>query len=376
MDGSFYLAWQYVRRHRWTTAILVAALALIIYLPAALEVIVTNATTHFRERAESTPLVVGPRSSALEMVLASVYFDKPAEGVIRMQEFERIERQMLGQVIPVHARYTARGKAVVGTTAGYVELRDLRFASGRMWTMLGECVVGAGVARDLKLEVGSKLPVASEGVFALKDAPLRLTVVGVLELSETPDDEAVFTNLETAWVMEGLGHGHAENQKHGLPGAERYTDITAENAESFHFHGERETFPISAVIVVPKDLKAATLLMGQYLSPERTTQLVEPREVMDRLLTKVVMVRSYIVALTSVVSGVTLLVIALVVVLSIRLRRDELRTMWKLGCSRFAIGSMLGWQVLIVLVASSVLAGGMTLVTDVYGRELVRWLVL
>ena len=45
MRDSFYLAWQYLRHHRLTTAVLVASITLIIYLPAALQVIVANAET-------------------------------------------------------------------------------------------------------------------------------------------------------------------------------------------------------------------------------------------------------------------------------------------------------------------------------------------
>ena len=84
MGGSLYLAWRYVRHQRATTAVLVASITLIAYLPAALEVIVRNAEQHFRARAVSTPLVVGARGSPLELVLASVYFDEPYEDVLRM----------------------------------------------------------------------------------------------------------------------------------------------------------------------------------------------------------------------------------------------------------------------------------------------------
>jgi len=376
MCGSLYLAWHYVRRHRWTTAVLVAVITLIVYLPAALEVIVENAATHFRARAASTPLIVGARSSALELVLAGVYFDKPAEAVIRVEEFERIKRQNLGRAIPLHARFETRGKGIIGTTTAYAELRKMQFAQGHVCSARGECFVGSQVAAELGLEIGSKLPVASSGAFTLDDAPLRLNVVGILAASETPDDEVVFTDLDTTWILEGLGHAHTPGAEHGTPAAAHFTDITPENSASIHFHGDRSTYPLSAVIVVPKDLKASTLLMGQYLSPERTAQLVEPTEVMDRLLAKVVMVRSYIVALTSIVSAATILTIALVIVLSIRLRQAELQTISKIGCSRFAVFSILSCQVLIVLTISGTLAAGLTIVTDVYGRELVRWLVL
>jgi len=66
----------------------------------------------------------------------------------------------------------------------------------------------------------------------------------------------------------------------------------------------------------------------------------------------------------------------LVIVLSIRLRRGEIATMSKMGCSRFTIASILGSQILIILAISAVSASVLTLITDAYGRELIRLLIL
>ena len=104
--------------------------------------------------------------------------------------------------------------------------------------------------------------------------------------------------------------------------------------------------------------------------------MTQPEEVIDSLLAKVVMVRSYMIALVAIVSMVTLLAIVLVVVLSIRLRRDEITTVSKIGCSRGTIASILGSQLLIILVISAVCTFVLTLLTDAYGRELVRWLIV
>ena len=219
MNGSLYLAWQYVRRHPVTTLTLVTAITLIAYLPAALQVIVDNAQEHFHSRAVSTPLVVGPRGSALELVLASAYFDRPQQAVLRYEQMDRIERQDLGHVIPLNTQYLARDCPIVGTTQAYASLRDLTVVDGTMWEMLGECVVGSQVARKLNIDVGDKLPVATQSAFTLSDAPLRLNVVGRLASTETPDDEAIFVDIETTWIVAGLGHGHADEAEHGSPEA-------------------------------------------------------------------------------------------------------------------------------------------------------------
>lgn len=375
MRDSIYLAWQYLRHHRLTTVVLVASITLILYLPAALQVIVTNAERHFRSRAESTPLVIGPRGSPLELVLATVYFDKPYEQTMRMEQHKRVEEQEVGKAIPLHARFLARDCQVVGTTKEYVTTRGLRTVRGSKWKMLGECIVGARAADRLDLHVSDKIPVSTSTAFILDNPPLRLRVAGVLAPNETPDDEVIFVSLETAWIIEGLGHGHAHGSQHGLPEAELYTDITEQNAASFHFHGSRDKFPITATLVIPESEKAETILLGQYISADETAQIVRPREVMEGLLERVIMIRSYMIAIIALVSLVTLLLMTLVIVLSIRLRRAEILTMTKMGCSRFTIASILGSQIAIILVASIAVAVLLTLATNAIGAELVRYFI-
>ena len=210
----------------------------------------------------------------------------------------------------------------------------------------------------------------------LDNPPLRLRVVGILAANETPDDEAIFVSLDTAWIIEGLGHGHAHGAQHGSPEAKLFTDITKENVASFHFHGNRDEFPITAIFVIPANEKSATMLLGQYFSADETAQIVRPREVMDGLLARVIMVRSYMIAIIAVVSLVTLILMTLIAVLSIRLRRAEIITMTKMGCSRSAIASILGSQMAIVFAASVTIATLLTVATNQFGPELVRVLIL
>ncbi len=376
MLDSLYLAWHYLKHNRITAAVLIAAITLIVFLPAALQVIVRHAEQHFRSRAASTPLLVGPRGSELELVLAGVYFDKPLHQVTDWNQVERIRKQEQGLVIPLHIRYTARDSPVVGTTEDYLDTRGLRLSVGRRCDILGECVVGANVAKRLDLQVGDKLPVASSPAFVLDSPPLRLHVVGILTEVETPDDEAIFVDIETTWTLEGLGHGHAATAEHGSREGALYTDITEDNVASFHFHGSRDSFPISSVLVFPRNEKAQTLLLGQYYSPDETVQILRPSEVIESLLKRILMVRSYIIAGISLVSLVTLLTLTLVFALSIRLRHAELATMTKIGCSRSAIASMLAVQVGLVVACSTLFAGILVLAVGMFGSEMVRLVVL
>ena len=63
MTDILYLAWRYLAYHKVKTAILVASITLIIFLPVGLNVIVDQSSEELTARAEATPLLVGAKGS-------------------------------------------------------------------------------------------------------------------------------------------------------------------------------------------------------------------------------------------------------------------------------------------------------------------------
>ena len=151
-----------------------------------------------------------------------------------------------------------------------------------------------------------------ESVFDIAGVyPLKMRVVGVLEPTFTADDEAVFVDLKTAWIIQGLVHGHqdmaAPEAAPGVLAREgdtivanasvvQYTEITPDNIDSFHFHGSVDDYPISAVIAVPHDQKSGTILMGRYEAPDEPMQILQPTTVIDELLGTIFTVQNFVVA--------------------------------------------------------------------------------
>ena len=80
-------------------------------------------------------------------------------------------------------------------------------------------------------------------------------------------------------------------------------------------------------------------------------------------------------AAVALVGAATLATIALVFLLSIRLRRAEIRTMTRIGATPGRVAAILGTEVVLVLVASGLLAGLLTVVAAVWGEEVFRWLL-
>jgi putative ABC transport system permease protein len=263
----------------------------------------------------------------------------------------------------------------------YFDFRGLAPAEGAMLAMLGECVLGADAAAALGLKPGDTLLTAPENLFDLAGVyPLKLHVAGVLGKSHSPDDQAVFIDLKTAWVIDGLGHGHAEAK----PGTDlaadarlvTYTEITPDNLDSFHFHGDPATYPVSAVIAVPHDRKSAALLRGRYLDPEAKTQIVIPAEAMGGLLQNIFRVGALFDAVLALVGGAALSALGLVFALSLRLRQKEMQTIFLLGCSRLTTFRLLAAEIALVVLASAAVC--LVLLQPLQSRagELVRHLVI
>ncbi len=101
MKGPLYLAWRYLVYHRVKTAILVTSIMLIVFLPVGLNVLVGQSAAELTARAEATPLLVGARGSALELVLNSLYFESDAPETTSYAQVSRMAQSGFADPIPL-----------------------------------------------------------------------------------------------------------------------------------------------------------------------------------------------------------------------------------------------------------------------------------
>jgi len=389
--NSLYIAWHYLVFNKVRSATLVACITLIAFLPMALQLILEESQQLLQSRANSTPLLLGARGSALDLVMSSLYFDDEVPEIISMRAADEITDTGLAYAIPLYIRFQARNKPIVGTSIDYFDFRNLQIAQGRMLAVLGESVIGAGVAEEYGLAPGDSIVSSPDTLFDLAGAyPLKMTVAGILERSHTPDDQAVFVDLKTAWVIEGLGHGHEDlsrtrdssvilNRSEDSVTANaklfQYTEITEENMEGFHFHGDASIYPLTALLVVPDDAKAATLLRGRYLENQQY-HIVRPTEVIQGLMQNIFRIKRVIDAVIAIVGLATILAIALVFALSVRLRQRELTTIFKLGCSRMTAVKLIAAEIVIIVLAAGIICAGLLYIVDANIETLVRMFIL
>lgn len=390
MKGAFFLGWRYLRFHRFKSLVLLASVTLMMFLPTATRLLVADSATALTARAQATPLLLGEAGGELELVLNALYFHAEQPPVLPYSALDGIEASGLADGIPLYTRFRSRGAPIVGTSLDYFGFRNLQLAGGRMIGLLGEAVIGANVALERDIEVPGYLLSSPETVFDLAGVyPLKMNVVGVLEYSGSPDDDAVFVDVRTAWVIQGLGHGHEDLEKNSGSSVlsrkegtiianaalKQFNEITAENVRDFHFHGDTGGFPLSAVIIVPADDKSATLLRGRYQNHESGYQVLVPGEVLDDLLETVFTIQNYIILGLMMLSLATVAVVTLVFLLSQQLRRGEFMTLKRMGASRGFVATLIASEIGFVLLGSLGLTALMIWVTRHYATELLLSLV-
>jgi len=392
MHDILYLAWRYLVFHRLKTIILVTSIMLIVYLPTGLNAVIKQSAEHLTARAEQTPLLVGANGSPLELTLNSLYFSSDYPQLIDYAEAISVMDSGLADAIPLYVRFHSRSHPIVGTSLDYFSYHDLKFSSGRPMAVLGECVLGAAVAESLGAQPGDSVISSTETVFDLAGVyPLKMTVAGVLERAFTPDDDAIFVDVKTAWVIEGLGHGHQDLARPDAASSVlsrseeiivanasvvQYNEITRENLDSFHFHGDLASYPLTAVLAVPRNDKSGVILRGRYMNDNARSQIIRPLLVIEELLETVLTIQQFIVAAVIIVGSATVATAALVFLLSLKLRRLEIDTMHKIGGSRIRVASILMAEVFIVVILSGVLAVVMNMITWRFGPGVIESFVL
>jgi len=388
MKDIVFLAWNYLKYHWAKTLFLLMAISLVIFIPLALDRLAEQGSEKLLRRAVSTPLLLGARGSATELCLSSLYFKSPKLEGIPFNKMKDLEAQELAQTIPLQLEYRVRDQPIVGTTSAYFSFRGLDFAEGRSMALLGECVLGSKASEKLNVKVGGSVISSPAGAFDLAGSfPLKMTVVGILQPSQSPDDEAVFTDVKTTWVISGKAHGHQdvdENTADSLllsrskeaaiasPAVLSYTEITPDNIGSFHFHGNPQDYLINAVIAVPKDKKSELMLRGRYEQGASDVQLVLPEEVIEELVDTVISVRDLLLLAALSIGVATLLVTTLVFLLSIQLRKREIATMKSIGAAPGVVRGVLLSEILMVIGLSLLLAGLYSLVLQYLGIPLLE----
>lgn len=369
------LASRYARRNLIQTGLLALCIAVTVSIPVTSRVLVDRFEQRMSSQANEVPLIIGPRGSRFDLALASVFFRQPPEQTVTMQAYERLRSVDGAQAVPMSTLFTARGHRLVCVGFAYFDLLELRPAQGTLPLLIGDAVLGADVAQQTGLGVGDAVSSDRHELFDLSvPPPITMTVVGVLERTGTSADDAVFASIETAWLIGGQSHIHAEGDEltsddviaasDGAvavrPTLETASTVTGDNVLSIHGHNDPQQLPLTSVLVFSSDAKPLTLAAARF-EGDIAVQAIRPREIVDEMMRTVVRVQAVFDAIIGLLAVGTVLLVLLTTSLAARLREQEFAILDSVGASRFFRPTLLFLQLVLVSALALCLAAAFTL---------------
>ena len=189
---------------RFTLTLTLAAIALSVAMLLGVERTRNAAHESFAHSISGTDLVVGPRTSPVQLMLYAVFRLGEATNNMRWTSYQDLAQNPdVAWTIPLSIGDSHRGFPVVGTTAAYFEhyryglSLPLRFASGERFENLFDAVLGSDVAERLRYKLGDRITLShGTGEFGAEHSDKPFTVVGVLERTGTPVDRSIHISLE------------------------------------------------------------------------------------------------------------------------------------------------------------------------------------
>jgi putative ABC transport system permease protein len=340
----------------------------------------------FRQTAGGYEMIVGKKGSPLELVLNTVYHYGRSTEPLPWTVFKEFlpEGKYGGYVqsaVPYCLGDNYEGHRIVATTPGMFEIeyapgRKYTFAAGRNFgkeaalaagekmperkpavvlpdedddaameehhhhhaapPFVNEAVVGALAARQTGLKVGDSFKPTHGVTTAAEDGHEHdpVLVVGVLEPTGTPNDQAIFMNIEGFFLLDG--HTKSGAHHHG-PVPEEDREVTAVLVKT------KSAMPM-ANIMVSKNINEGDVAMAVF-------PIAEVRRLLDNLIGPVSHLLLGVAAMIVIVAGIGIIVS---IYNSMNERRKEIAVMRSLGASRSSIVAIVMLESLLLALAGGV----------------------
>ena len=210
-----------LRDARFSHALNIATLGLGLGTLTLLLLVFGSVTERLLRDAGNIDLVVGAKGSPLQLVLSTVFqVDTPA-GNIPLAEAELLATDpLIAHAVPVALGDAAQGFRIVGTTPDYLSLYQASIADGQVWSAPMQAVLGATVARAMRLAPGAQF-FGAHGVSG--SGPMHrgmpYTVTGILKPTGRVIDRLILTPVESVWMVH---EGH-----HPAVGVDAGREVTA-----------------------------------------------------------------------------------------------------------------------------------------------------
>lgn len=190
---------------RYTLGLTLIAIALSVTLLLGIERVRQDARDSFAQAVSGTDLVVGARSSPLQLLLYAVFRLGEASNNMGWDSAQTLAAHpAVAWTIPLSLGDSHHGFPVLATTPAYFEhfrygdKHALKLAQGKPFVGLFDVVLGAEVAQKLGYTLGQRLTLTHgmEASAGTEHGDKPFTVVGILARTGTPVDRTLHIGLE------------------------------------------------------------------------------------------------------------------------------------------------------------------------------------
>ena len=341
-----------------TVGMTVFAISLSLMLYMSVEKLRTSAYTSFTDTISQTDLIVGARTSSVQLLLYSVFRIGNATNNITWESYEDvINKKEVAWSVPISLGDSHKGFRVMGTNNEFFKRykfrggQSIELEKGDNLDDLYDVIIGAGVAEKLNYSVGTPL-IVSHGLQSFSDhgdQPFRVS--GILAKTGTPVDNTVIVSLEAIEAIHVDWSTGAKIPGQITPVEEiRQMDLSPKNITA-------------ALIGVNSKLQIFQLQRWINEYPEESLSSILPGVALQELWRIVGVVENLLLGISVTVIFTTLIGMTAIIFSSLNERRREMAIWRAMGASPKVVIGLLMLEALIISVMSIIVSTVMLFLT-------------
>ena len=341
-----------------TVGMTVFAISLSLMLYMSVEKLRTSAYTSFTDTISQTDLIVGARTSSVQLLLYSVFRIGNATNNITWESYEDvIDRKEVAWSVPISLGDSHKGFRVMGTNSEFFKRykfrggQSIELEQGKNLDDLYDVIIGAGVAEKLNYSVGTPL-IVSHGLQSFSDhddQPFKVS--GILAKTGTPVDNTVIVSLEAIEAIHVDWSTGAKIPGQITPVEEiRQMDLSPKNITA-------------ALIGVNSKLQIFQLQRWINEYPEESLSSILPGVALQELWRIVGVVENLLLGISVTVIFTTLIGMTAIIFSSLNERRREMAIWRAMGASPKVVIGLLMLEAFIISVMSIIVSTVMLFLT-------------
>ena len=348
---------------RSTLSLILISVALSTMLLLGVDRARTSARESFSQTVSATDLIIGARTSAIQLLLYSVFHLGEATNDVDWKSYQAIASHPdVAWAIPISLGDSHQGFPLLGTTLDYFKFfrygakQELQFSQGRQFEGIFEAVIGANVAQKLNYRIGDKIILShgASGASLITHADKPFTIVGILAETGTPVDRTVHVSLAAIEAIHLDWSGGAPIPGVSIP--EQYVtkfDLTPK--------------AITAALVGLKS-RIAVFRVQRYISDFKAEPLmaVLPGVALDQLWDVMSIAEQSLLFTSAMVVAASLAGLVAVLLAGLGERRRELAILRSVGAGP--------WQILLLILGESVFVTLAACVAGLLMLDVLTWI--